>query len=282
MEKILFNGEILDRSSCRVDLEDRGYQFGDGIYEVIRVYDGSFFTLEEHMERLYESARKLNLTPTIHEDTLISLLEQLIVKNSIKDGILYLQWTRGVAKRQHHFPTSDGEGTLIAYTNQLERPLSQLKSGVKAKLEEDIRWLRCDIKSLNLLGNLLAKEAAVKAGCFEAILHRGKIVTEGSSSNVYIVKSGKIYTHPTSNLILEGITRKVLKKLCRANNIDFIEEEFTIEELLSAEEVMITSTTSEIMPIIQIDDKVIGDGKPGTVVTLLQECFYNGINKKTS
>ncbi|MEI5908813.1 D-amino-acid transaminase [Bacillus spongiae] len=279
MEKVLYNGEIVNRSDCSVQLEDRGYQFGDGIYEVIRVYQGKFFTLEEHLDRLFLSAKKLSMDSSLDYTTLLSLLKKLVDVNGVVNGTVYLQWTRGVAKRHHQFPVPSAKGTIIAYTNSLERPISNIQNGVSAKLVEDIRWLRCDIKSLNLLGNVLAKEEAIKADCFEAILHRGEIVTEGSSSNVYMVKEGKLYTHPVSNLILEGITRKVVKRICGEENVSLIERQFTVEDLKSADEVFITSTTAEVMPIINIDNEPVGGGKPGKLTVLLQNRFQDQINQ---
>ncbi|WP_201715928.1 D-amino-acid transaminase [Rossellomorea arthrocnemi] len=281
MNTVFVNGELIDRDKAKIDIEDRGYQFGDGIYEVIRVYDGSTFTMKEHMERLYQSAEKMKLSIPYGEEEFTSKLLKLIELNGIGDGIVYVQVTRGVSPRQHHFPAKDVAGSVVAYTKDFPVPVGQMENGVTAKLVEDIRWLRCDIKSLNLLGNLLAKEEAASNGHFEAILHRGDTVTEGSSSNAFIVKDGVIYTHPVTNLILNGITRRVIESLCGKNGIMFQEKTFSVTELLGADEVFIASTTSEVMPVIEIDGKVIGEGKPGAVTKRLQSLFSERIGIET-
>ncbi|PFA63992.1 D-amino-acid transaminase [Bacillus sp. AFS015802] len=273
MNTVFVNGELVGRDKAKIDIEDRGYQFGDGIYEVIRVYDGKTFTMKEHMERLYQSAEKMKLSIPYGEEEFTTKLMELIELNGVKDGIVYLQVTRGVSPRQHHFPAKGVRGSVVAYTKDYPVPTHQMEQGVTAKLVEDIRWLRCDIKSLNLLGNLLAKEEAASEGHFEAILHRGDTVTEGSSSNAFMIKNGVIYTHPVTNLILNGITRRVIEDLCRKNEISFQEKIFSVSELMEADEAFIASTTSEVMPVVEIDGQVIGDGKPGTVTKRLQALF---------
>ncbi|WP_064091088.1 D-amino-acid transaminase [Rossellomorea aquimaris] len=279
MNTVFLNGEFINREEAKVAIEDRGYQFGDGIYEVIRVYSGKTFTMKEHMERLYQSADKMKLTIPYELDELTGVIHELIKANSIQDGSVYLQVTRGVAPRQHNFPSSEIKGSVVAYANEVPRPLQQMQDGVTAKLVEDIRWLRCDIKSLNLLGNLLAKEEAVSEGHYEAILHRGDTVTEGSASNAFIIKNDEIVTHPATNLILNGITRRVIQDICKRNGMSFQEKSFSVDEVLDADELFIASTTSEVMPVVKIDDKEIGNGKPGSVTKKLQELFEERINK---
>jgi D-alanine transaminase len=279
VETVFLNGEFVKRSDAKVDIEDRGYQFGDGIYEVIRVYNGEVFTMDEHMERLYQSAEKMKLKIPFEFKELSSIVFKLIDVNEMKEGIVYMQVSRGISPRQHHFPEGDVSGSVIAYTKEIKRPLKQMQEGVTAMLVEDIRWLRCDIKSLNLLGNLLAKEEAASRGHFEAIQHRGETVTEGSSSNAFIVKDGKILTHPATNLILNGITRRVIKELADTNGVPFIEKTFTVDELLSAEEIFIASTTSEVMPVVKVDDVTIGQGVPGPVTSKLQELFTGRVKE---
>ncbi|PTY80074.1 D-amino-acid transaminase [Heyndrickxia sporothermodurans] len=277
MENIIFNGEIIERSKVNIDIEDRGYQFGDGVYEVIRVYSGKLFTKEEHINRLYESAEKISIQIPYEKLELIQTLEELVQVNQLDTGIIYLQLTRGSFPRQHGFPKSDVPPVYVAYTREMPIPKVSMDEGVKGLLIEDIRWLRCDIKSLNLLGNILAKQKAAESGCFEAIQHRGEEVTEGSSSNVFIVKDNCLITRPVSNLILNGITRQVIIKLCQENGISFKEEIFTIDDLLEADEVFISSTTSEVMPIIQVNEKVISTGKPGKITRKLQQLFQQKI-----
>lgn len=206
MKKVLVDGQLIDREEASVDIEDRGYQFGDGIYEVIRVYNGQIFTADEHLNRLYSSAEKIQLHIPFQKEELMNLINLLVSENEVEDGSVYMQVTRGAARRNHVFPGEEIQPVLTAYTNEVPRPDLALEDGVHAITAEDIRWLRCDIKSLNLLPNLLAKQEALEKGCQEAILHRDGVVTEGSSSNVFIVKDGVIQTHPATNLILNGIT----------------------------------------------------------------------------
>jgi D-alanine transaminase len=274
---VILNGQILERNEAKVDIEDRGYQFGDGIYEVIRVYNGKFFTGDEHLTRLFESAEKIGMNLPYSFEELKNLLASLVQRNNVIDGIIYLQFSRGVAARQHHYPDKNVEPAFTAYTKEMERPKEKLEKGVHAKLVEDVRWLRCDIKSLNLLGNIMAKQEAAEADCFEAILHRGDTVTEGSSSNMFIVKDGTIKTHPATNLILNGITRRVILDICQEQNIPVKEEEFTIEELLSADEIFLASTTSEVMPIVKVRGAEFEVEEPGEVTKKLQAVFEEKI-----
>lgn len=279
MEKIIFNGEIVEKSEVNIDIEDRGYQFGDGIYEVIRVYNGHLFTKDEHIQRLYESAEKISIRIPFSKKDLMQRLEELVETNQLDTGIIYLQITRGTYTRQHGFPSEEIIPTYVAYTREMPIPQVSMDNGVKGLLVEDIRWLRCDIKSLNLLGNILAKQQAAEAGCYEAIQHRGEEITEGSSSNVFIVKDNCVITRPATNLILNGITRQVILKLCKENGIEYKEQIFTVNDLKQADEVFISSTTSEVMPIVQINELQINSGTPGKVTKKLQNLFKREIEK---
>ncbi|MGK4045879.1 D-amino-acid transaminase [Heyndrickxia oleronia] len=279
MEKIIFNGEIVEKSEVNIDIEDRGYQFGDGIYEVIRVYNGHLFTKDEHIQRLYESAEKISIRIPFSKKDLMQRLEELVETNQLDTGIIYLQITRGTYTRQHGFPSEEIIPTYVAYTREMPIPQVSMDNGVKGLLVEDIRWLRCDIKSLNLLGNTLAKQKAAEAGCYEAIQHRGEEITEGSSSNVFIVKNNCVITRPATNLILNGITRQVILKLCKENGIEYKEQIFTVNDLKQADEVFISSTTSEVMPIVQINELQINSGTPGKITKKLQNLFKREIEK---
>lgn len=273
----LLNGEILERSEAKVDIEDRGYQFGDGVYEVIRVYNGKMFTADLHLNRFVNSSNSIGISLPYTLADLTKMLNELLAKNNLQFGNIYMQITRGMAPRSHPFPTGNVTPTLVAYTINGERPLESLKAGVKTILTEDIRWLRCDIKSLNLLANLLAKQKATEKGCYEAIQHRGQAVTEGSSSNIFIVKNGTVITHESDHLILKGITKDVILEICQKNNFPFEERTFTLEELEQADEVFLSSTTSEVMPIIEIDGRIISTGVPGPITRKLQELFVQEI-----
>ena len=269
----LWNDRIVADNEVVVDKEDRGYQFGDGVYEVVKVYNGQLFTLEEHVDRFYASAEKIHITIPYTKDKLYTLLHQLVEANEINTGHIYFQITRGACPRNHIFPGDDVAPVLTGNAKENPRPVANFENGVKATFVEDIRWLRCDIKSLNLLGAVLAKQQAHEKGCYEAILHRGETITEGSSSNIYGVKDGVLYTHPADNLILNGITRQVIFKCAEEIGMPVKEEAFTKEQLLAMDEAIVSSTTSEVTPVIEVDGQAIGSGKPGEWTRKLQAQF---------
>ncbi|RSD27778.1 D-amino-acid transaminase [Mesobacillus subterraneus] len=280
MEYVIVDGRILERATAKVDIEDRGYQFGDGVYEVIRVYNGKMFTGKEHLNRLVESAEKIRMQLPYSPEQLEEKMEELIAKNELETGTVYMQFTRGTSPRNHVFPGADIAPTFVAYTRKVPRPEESMEKGVRAILDEDIRWLRCDIKSLNLLGNLLSKQKAAEAGCFEAILHRGEKVTEGSHSNISIIKDGVILTHPADNFILNGITRQKVLEICRNEQIPLEERAFTLDELSAADEVFSSGTTVEVMPVVEVDGKPVGNGEPGAVTRKLQALFKAEIERR--
>jgi D-alanine transaminase len=277
MDWLLHNGEFIREEELTISKEDRGYQFGDGVYEVIRVYDGSMFTAAEHIDRFYASADKVKITIPYTKDVFHKMMHDLVEMNEITTGQVYVQITRGSSMRQHQFPVNCPP-VLIAYTKTVERPAALMETGVQAKFVEDIRWLRCDIKSLNLLGNVLAKQEAHDHGSYEAVLHRGETVTEGSSTNMYGIKNGVVYTHPADNLILHGITRGVILSLCKENGIPVQETAFTKTEALAMDEFFLSSTTAEIIPITAIDGHPIGSGQPGEVTRKIQSAFTRNLN----
>lgn len=269
---ILENNQIKKRADVRIDLEDRGYQFGDGIYEVIRVYDGKPFLMDEHLNRLERSAREIQLTlPMTIERIKEKLLELLTLEQGNTCNI-YLQVTRGVAPRSHALPDMN-QALLTSYIIPSKRPYETLRTGIKAITTEDIRWLRCDIKSLNLLGNVLAKQKAVEHNCGEAILHRNGIVTEGSSSNFFIVNEETLRTHPANNLILHGISRAAVIRLAKEHGLKVDETAFRREDIYTADEAFLTGTTTEVCPVTHVDNRPISDGRPGAVTRQLQEAF---------
>ncbi|KXG43260.1 D-amino-acid transaminase [Tepidibacillus infernus] len=268
---ILMNDQFITRGEAHIDIEDRGYQFGDGIYEVVRVYDGKPFRFDDHLIRFERSAKELSLSLPLSSEEIKLKITQLIEMNNLQNGIVYFQTTRGVATRNHAFPT-DSTSVLTAYTKEMNRPYEKLQKGIKIVTIEDIRWLRCDIKSLNLLGNIMAKQYAVDHQAYEAVQIRDNIVTEGSSSNFFIVKDGKILTHPANNFILKGITRLVIEKIADKIGIPFVEKEFNLKQVYQADEAFVSSTTMEIMPINQINDKTITNS-PGSITKALQEEF---------
>ena len=272
MSKMLWNDQIVERKDC-INIEDRGYQFGDGIYEVIGVYDGKPLLLAEHLERLTRSAREVQLTLPSSIADFKKRLEELVTINGLKEGIIYMQVSRGAAPRWHQFPTDDISPVTIAYTRPEQRMTNIEDQGATAILTEDIRWLRCDIKTLNLLPNVLAKQKAVEHHAIEAILHRGETVTEASASNVFIVKDGELYTHPANSYILNGITRKKVQQICKEQALHLHEETYTVTDLLEADEVFITATKLDIVPILKIDESIIGTGSPGEITKRIVKAF---------
>jgi D-alanine transaminase len=266
------NGKFVSLEDLVIPIDERGHQFGDGVYEVIRVYSGKPFMLEEHIDRLMISCQAIRLPLTLNKDDFKELIMKAIEKSQLKDCNVYLQITRGISTRQHLFPDVP---VSISMTVRPASPISQevREKGQMAIFHDDERWANCYIKSLNLLPNILAKQTAYEAGCFEAILVRDGFVTEGTSSNVFIVKDGKIYSTPLTKHILHGITRMAVKKCAERLKLEFIEKHFTQEELLAADEVFITSTTSEVMPIVKVNDQPISDGKPGEISKRLHQQF---------
>ncbi len=278
MNKILLNGKFVDEHEATVAYNDRGYNFGDGIYEYIRIYDGKLFTAREHFERMLRSASEIGLDLNDSVDDLISLVRELAEINHVSNGGIYIQATRGISPRNHAFPTPPVEPVITGFATAYQRPFKELNEGVSVVTTEDIRWLRCDIKSLNLLGNVLAKEYATKYNAVEAIQHREGIVTEGASSNAYAIKDGIVYSHPTNHLILNGITRQVIKWICEDENIIFKDEAFTVDFLKDADEVFISSTSAEVMPVVKIDGEDVNDGNVGAITRQLQKGFERYID----
>ncbi len=275
-------GKWVEEGEVAVHPEDRGYNFGDGIYEVVRIYKGKMYQWDAHLTRLFRSAREIKMDLPWSAEELSSLAHQLMEKNNITendDATLYLQVSRGVSPRVHDIPAAGSiEPVIMAFVRPKARPVADMKKGQTAQLVEDIRWLRCDIKTLNLLGAVLVKQYAKDAGAQDSILHRNGIVTECSSANLFAVKNGALYTHPADHLILHGITRQVVIDLARENGIAVNEEAFTTDFLKEADEVFLTSTTAEIMPLISVDGQPVGKGTVGPVSLKLQDLFEQHIN----
>ena len=262
------NGKYISLDERAIPIDERGHQFGDGIYEVIRVYNGKAFMMDEHLERLLNSAKAIKL-PILGDATdFRDLIQEAIAKSGLLECSVYLQITRGIAPRQHLFPDVP---VSISMTVKPVSPPQQTEreDGVSVIIHEDERWANCYIKSLNLLPNILAKQTAHERGSYEAILVRDKWVTEGTSSNVFMVKNRKIYTTPTSKYILAGITRKLVKQMCEQLNLEFIEKSLTPEELLQADEIFLTGSIIEIIPVVRVDEKKIGKAIPGEVTLKL-------------
>lgn len=268
---VYLNGEIRLKDEISISPEDRGFLFADGAYEVILSHDGRLFRAADHLERLRRSLRELK----IQEPNLLELREvcrRLIEENDLDTGeaTVYIQITRGIAARKHSFPPRNTVPTAYASASPFSPPEKEWADGVKVILVPDIRWARCDIKSVSLLPNVLASQQALEAGAKEAVFVRDGAVTEGAHTSFAAVFGGKLITHPLSHYILPGITRQVVLELCRRMEIPVREYPIQSEDLLMADECMILGTTTEVMPVVQVDDQKIGDGTPGPVTRRLQ------------
>lgn len=279
--KVIWNNKIVDREEVNIDFEDRGYQFGDGVYEVIRIYNHTFFCMDEHIDRLFSSADKIEMRMPYSKNEIKELIIELLNESNVETGKIYMQVTRGNASpRDHSYPSQDVIPMLTGSITSVSRDTDKFESGIKTTLEEDIRWLRCDIKMISLLGNIMLKHEAHKKDAEEAVLHRDNIITECSSSNLAIIKDGAIYTHPDDNLILPGITKIVWINCAKKLNIPVFEETFTTEDLFNADAVFCSSTTKEVMPINQIDDKIFDVPESDSIIRRLQSCYENEIVKQ--
>ena len=269
MSRIAYvNGRYVFQKDASINIEDRGYQFSDGVYEVIAVFRGKLVDCEAHLCRLLTSLEALKILLPCHLKVLKIILEKVIQINHIENGTIYLQITRGVATRNHAFPAKNIKPSLIINASQKGPPLDQeIANGVSVITLDENRWNRPDIKSISLLPNVLAKQEAVEQNAFEAwFLDKNGFVTEGSSTNAWIVGNGEeIITRPLGNEILGGITRQTLLKIALKANLKIKERAFSLKEALQAEEAFLTSTTSFVMPVINIDGKTIKNGNPGPV-----------------
>ncbi|SFH71362.1 D-amino-acid transaminase [Pisciglobus halotolerans] len=280
--KVIWNDKIVDRNEVKIDMEDRGYQFADGIYDVVRAYNGKFFTLDEHVDRFFRGACQTDLELPFSKEELKERLTTLIKINQIDTGNVYFQITRGIASpRNHTYPDPEVVAPVFtASATVVPRDQEKMNRGITASIIPDTRWLHCDIKSISLLGNIMAKHEAHKNGADEAVLHRDGAVTECSSSNMWMVKDGTIYTHPDGNLILPGVTKIVLLRAAEKAGIPVKEETFTVEQLKNADEAFSSSTTIEAMPIIEIDGCPVGSGKKGPIVEKLQQYYLNEVEEQ--
>jgi D-alanine transaminase len=267
------NGRFLPWKDATVSIDDRGFQFGDGVYEVIRTYRGVAFELAAHLARLERSVKELNLIQPYSRSQWTQWIQQGLSQAGYQESKVYIQITRGIAPRDHAFPL--GISPTVVMTIRELRPLSvQVRQdGVTARTCDDLRWGRCDIKSVNLLGNVLAREEARKAGVFEAILVKDGLVTEGSLSNVMAVQSGTIITAPEGPRILSGVTRTVVLELARKEEIPVEERFLSLDALYGADEVFLTGTTLEVLGVVRIDGKTIGSGQPGPITKTLAACW---------
>ncbi|MBA2658009.1 MAG: D-amino acid aminotransferase [Nitrosospira sp.] len=272
---IYLNGDFMPIEEARIPVLDRGFIFGDGVYEVIPVYSRRPFRLAEHLLRLQDSLDGIRLLNPHSNEHWSSLVEQIIARNESEDQYLYLHITRGVAKRDHAFPKGVMPTVFIMSNPLLAPPKELLASGVSAITTDDNRWLRCDIKAISLLPNVLLRQMAVDAGAVETVLLREGFMTEGAASNIFVVKNETLLAPPKNHLMLPGITYDVVLELAAAHKIPNEVRTVSEYEMRTAQELLLTSSTKEIMPITRLDGKPVGDGKPGPMFALLYQLYQN-------
>lgn len=277
MSRIAYvNGSYVLQSEAAVNVEDRGYQLADGVYEVIAVFDGRLVDCDAHMDRLERSLAGLRIAPPCRLPIIVLIMERIVRRNHIRNGLVYLQISRGVAPRNHAFPADDVEATLVITGNHRRPPSDEaVARGARVITLPDSRWARPDIKTVSLLPNVLAKQQAVEAGAVEAwFTDENGLVTEGSSTNAWIVTEGQeIVTRPLGRELLAGITRQTLIAVARANNMRVTERAFSVNEAKMAKEAFLTSTTSFVMPVVSIDDTPVDSGEPGRVTLQLLDAY---------
>ena len=270
---VYLNGELTPLSEARIPVLDRGFIFGDGVYDVIPMYARKLFRAKQHIARLFRSMKAIGISNPHSEQEWMDLIGKVSAAHSADDQLVYIQVTRGVAKRAHAFP-KDLAPTVFIMTNPLTLPTEEAReNGVACVSMEDRRWLRCEIKSVSLLGNVLAAQYAAENNVAEAIQFRDGFLTEASASNVWIVKDGKLLAPPKDNLILEGIRYGLLDELCAAHNLPLEMRRIAREEVFGADEVLLSSASKEVLPVASIDGKTIGSGKPGPLYRKLYAAY---------
>lgn len=265
MDEIYLNGSFLARSQAQISIMDRGFLFGDGVYELIPVFNKKIFLLEQHLKRLKNS---LNLIEMDEIKGLDKIIDTLVKKNTKNNFFIYLHITRGAQQYRNHIYLDNIEPTILLMCEDYPQFSDDLiKKGFKGTVQDDFRWMKSNIKSISLLGNVLLKNYASSNGCYETLLIRNKKLTEGSTSNVFIVKDESIFTPKLGNELLPGVTRDLLIKLLRKNNLKVIESDIYESDLAKADEIWCSSSTNAVVPIVKLDDNIVKDGKVGPVST---------------
>ena len=274
-ELTYFNGEFVEPGAKVVSIDDRGYTFGDSVYEVTRVINGRCFALSYHQDRLYRSMREMDIPVKMTPDDLIEMHEIMIEQSEIKEGYIYLQISRGVEPRHHGYDRSKLEPQMLMYIRNLDMDVvNGYAKGVKAISLPDERWMHVDIKTTNLIPNILAQTKAEKKFAYTAMLFRDGICTEGATSNVFAVKDGILYTHPANAFILKGITRQmIVNRVAPSLGITCIEKEFDRSFVDDADELFFTDTIGGVIPIIKLDRQTVSNGEPGEVTMRLYDSF---------
>jgi len=271
---VYVNGEYLPETEGKISIFDRGFLFADGVYEVSAVVNGKLVDYDAHMERLGRSLKELRIDWPCTREELDRMHTEMIRRNDLREGIIYMQVTRGAADRAFNFPKEKVTPTLIAFTQAMSLANNpNAVTGVKIVTTPDLRWARRDIKTVMLLAPVLGKQEAYEKGCHEAWMVEHGFVTEGTSSNAYIVKGNQVITRGLTNEILAGCTRRALFRLAKEHGVEIVERKFTVEEAYAADEAFLTSASQFVMPIVEIDGKRIGGGQPGPVVRKLRELF---------
>jgi D-alanine transaminase len=276
---VYLNGQFVPAENAKISVLDRGFIFGDGVYEVWRVVEGRLFERERHDRRLRRGLKSLEISVAEKEiDALSAAAERLLRENDLLQGesTFYVEITRGVAPRTHAYPPPGTKPTIFGMVNRFEVPHALRASGAKAITQPDTRWLHCDIKTVQLLPNCMAKQKAQVAGALEAIFIRDGIVTEGTQTSVMGVKDGELRTHPLSPLILPSVTREVLIEIARDQDVPVREEPFTAKELFELDELFVCGTTTDVTPVVEVDGRRIGSGKPGPV----SRALYAGLQAR--
>jgi len=276
---IYLNGEFMPIEQARIPVLDRGFIFGDGVYEVIPVYSRHPFRLHEHLRRLRESLKSIKLANPHDDPTWVHLIGRLIALNEPEDQSLYMHVTRGPAKRDHAFPKGVAPTVFLMSNPLTTPPRQQVSEGVCAITALDNRWLRCDIKAIALLPNVLLRQEAVDAGCVEAVLLREGFMTEGAASNIFVVSKGVMMAPPKNHLMLPGITYDVVLELAQANGIRHEVREIAEAELRGADEIWLTSSTKEVLAITRLDDAPVGNGKPGPLFERMYKLYQDYKNQ---
>ncbi|GGD01587.1 D-amino acid aminotransferase [Undibacterium terreum] len=271
---VYLNGAFTPISEAKIPVLDRGFIFGDGIYEVIPVYGRKMFRADQHFARLFRSLASVGITNPHSKEEWLELIAKVMDAHEANDQMVYIQVTRGVAKRAHAFPKDTVQPTVFIMTNPITLPSDAVRAnGAVCVSMEDKRWLRCEIKSTSLLGNVLAAQNAAEHGVTEAIQFRDDFLTEASSSNVWVFKDGVLMGPPKDNLILEGIRYGLIEELCKTNNIPLIARRISREEVFAADEVLLSSATKEVLAVVRIDDQTIGKGQPGPIYQKLYAAY---------
>jgi len=271
---VYLNGQFTPLSEAKIPVLDRGFIFGDGIYEVVPVYDRKPFRMQHHLARLFRSLEAIGIPNPHTLEEWHALIDRVSHANPAPTQLVYLQVTRGVAPRAHSFPKTPVPPTVFIMSNPFAPPPPATREhGVECVTMEDRRWLLCNIKSTSLLGNVLAAQNAVEHGVAESIQFRDDWLTEGSSSNVWIVKDGSVFAPPRDNLILEGIRYGFIEELCASQAIPFAARRIAREEVFAADEVILSSATKEVTPVVRIDGRAIGNGRPGPIFQKLAQAY---------